>query len=153
VLRAGRQDSIFCTAIRRSDVVQNILCCLACSVHNGPPSPKFQILPSQLRQTADRAIGLSLATTIHLFNNYLHAMYIYMSSFSSYFPSLSPPSPYASFVFIVLSLALSLSAHLSLYILHSFLCALFPSISIFCSKHLTLSSTITFLYKKNLIIR
>ncbi len=43
-----------------SNAVQNILCWLACSVHNGPPSPKFQILPSQLRQTADRAAGLTI---------------------------------------------------------------------------------------------
>ncbi len=40
--------------------VQNLLCWLACFVLNGPPSPKFQILPSQLRQTADRAAGLSI---------------------------------------------------------------------------------------------
>ncbi len=33
---------------------------VACCVHNGPPSPKFQILPSQLRQTADRAAGLCI---------------------------------------------------------------------------------------------
>jgi hypothetical protein len=43
-----------------SDAVQNILCWLVCYVHNGPPSPKFQILPSQLRQTADRVTGLSI---------------------------------------------------------------------------------------------
>ncbi len=41
-----------------SVAVQNLLCWLACSVHNGPPSPKFKILPSQLRQTADRAAVL-----------------------------------------------------------------------------------------------
>ncbi len=46
--------------VLQSDPVQNIRCWLACSVHNGPPSPKFQILPSQLRQTADRAAGLSI---------------------------------------------------------------------------------------------
>ncbi len=40
--------------------VQNLLCWLACYVHNGPPSPKFQIPPSQLRQPADRAAGLSV---------------------------------------------------------------------------------------------
>ncbi len=33
---------------------------VACCVHNGPPSPKFQILPSQLRQTTDRAAGLCI---------------------------------------------------------------------------------------------
>jgi hypothetical protein len=47
-------------SVLRSDAVQNILCWLACSVHDGPPSPQFQILPSQLRQTADRAAGLSI---------------------------------------------------------------------------------------------
>ncbi len=45
-------------SVLRSAKVQNILCWLACFVHNGPPSPKFQILPSQLRLTADRAVGL-----------------------------------------------------------------------------------------------
>jgi hypothetical protein len=57
VYRAGTStvDSVL-----RSDAVQNILCWLACSVHNGPPSPMFQILPSQLRQKADRATGLSI---------------------------------------------------------------------------------------------
>ncbi len=47
-------------SVLRSVAVQNILCWLACCVHNRPPSPKFQILPSQLRQTADRAAGLSI---------------------------------------------------------------------------------------------
>ncbi len=47
-------------ASQRSVAVQNILCWLACCVHNRPPSPKFQIFPSQLRQTADRAAGLSI---------------------------------------------------------------------------------------------
>ncbi len=46
--------------VLRSVAVQNILCWLACFVHNGPPSPKFQILPSQLRQRADRAAGLCI---------------------------------------------------------------------------------------------
>jgi hypothetical protein len=50
-------STVFCTVIRS---VQNILCWLACSVHNRPPSPKFQFLPSQLRQRADRAAGLSI---------------------------------------------------------------------------------------------
>ncbi len=52
---ASKVDSVL-----RSDAVQNILCWLACSVHNGPPSPRFQIPPSQLRQRADRAAGLSV---------------------------------------------------------------------------------------------
>ncbi len=47
-------------SVLRSVAVQNILCWLACCVHNRPPSPKFQIFPSQLRQTADRAAGLSI---------------------------------------------------------------------------------------------
>jgi hypothetical protein len=46
--------------VLRSVAVQNLLGWLACSVHNGPPSPKFQILPSQLRQRADRAASLSV---------------------------------------------------------------------------------------------
>jgi hypothetical protein len=58
------EDCPLCTEQAASTVdsvaVQNILCWLACSVHNGPPSPKFQILPSQLRQTADRAAGLCI---------------------------------------------------------------------------------------------
>ncbi len=32
-------------SVLRSDAVQNKLCWLAWYVHNGPPSPKFQILP------------------------------------------------------------------------------------------------------------
>jgi hypothetical protein len=47
-------------SVLRSDAVQNKLCWLACSVHKGPPSPKFQIPPSQLRQRADRAAGRSV---------------------------------------------------------------------------------------------
>ncbi len=47
-------------SVLRSDAVQNKLCWLAWYVHNGPPSPKFQILPSQPRQTADRAASLSI---------------------------------------------------------------------------------------------
>jgi hypothetical protein len=47
-------------SVLRSVAVQNVLCWLACFVHNVPPSPKFQILPSQLRQRADRAAGLSI---------------------------------------------------------------------------------------------
>ncbi len=43
-----------------SDAVQNKLCWLACYVHNRPPSPKFQILTSKLRQMADRADSLSI---------------------------------------------------------------------------------------------
>jgi hypothetical protein len=53
--KADSQYIRFCTAIV---AVQNILGWLAYFVHNEPPSPKFQILPSQLRQTADRAAGL-----------------------------------------------------------------------------------------------
>ncbi len=45
------QEASTVDSVLRSDAVQNILCWLACSVHNGPHSPKFQILPSQLRQT------------------------------------------------------------------------------------------------------
>jgi hypothetical protein len=37
-----------------------VVCWLACFVHNGPPSPEFQILASQLRQRVDRAAGLSI---------------------------------------------------------------------------------------------
>jgi hypothetical protein len=40
-------------SVQRSVIVQK----LACFLDDGPPSPKFQILPSQLRQTADRAAG------------------------------------------------------------------------------------------------
>jgi hypothetical protein len=47
-------------SVLRSDAIQNLLCWLACSVLNGPPPPKFQIPPSQLRQRADRAAGLSV---------------------------------------------------------------------------------------------
>jgi hypothetical protein len=47
-------------SVLRSDAVQILLCWLACFVHNRPPSPKFQIFPSQLRQRADRAAGLSI---------------------------------------------------------------------------------------------
>jgi hypothetical protein len=53
VYTAGQpaQYILYCT-------LQNILCRLACFVHNSPTSPKFQILPSQLRLTADRAAGI-----------------------------------------------------------------------------------------------
>ncbi len=47
-------------SVLRSVALQNTLCWLAYFVHNRPPSPKFQILPSQLRLTADRASGLSI---------------------------------------------------------------------------------------------
>jgi hypothetical protein len=47
-------------SILRSVAVQNLLRLLACFVHNRPPSPKFQILPRQLRLMADRAAGLSI---------------------------------------------------------------------------------------------
>ncbi len=47
-------------SVLRSGAVQNLLCWLARYVHNGPPSPKFQIPSSQLRQRADRAAGLSI---------------------------------------------------------------------------------------------
>ncbi len=52
---ASTEDSVL-----GSDAVQNLLCWLACYVLSGPPSPKFQITPSQLRQRADRAAGLSI---------------------------------------------------------------------------------------------
>jgi hypothetical protein len=55
-----KQTASTIDSVQRSVAVQNILCWLACFVHNGPPSPKFQILPSQLRQTADRAAGLCI---------------------------------------------------------------------------------------------
>ncbi len=55
--KQASQHSIFCTAITRSTEYTVLA---GCSVHNGPPSPKFQILPSQLRQTADRAAGLHM---------------------------------------------------------------------------------------------
>ncbi len=54
------QPACIVDSVLRSDAVQNLLCWLACFVHNGPPSPKFQIFPSQLRQTADRAASLSI---------------------------------------------------------------------------------------------
>ncbi len=47
-------------SVLRSDPVQNILCWLACSVHNRPPSAKFQILLSKLRQMADSAASLCI---------------------------------------------------------------------------------------------
>jgi hypothetical protein len=47
-------------SVLQFDAVQNLLCWLACFVHKGPPLPKFQIFPSQLRQTADRAASLSI---------------------------------------------------------------------------------------------
>ncbi len=52
--KAGSQPSIFCTAIRYSTeyTVQAGLLCT--------PLAKFQILPSQLRLTADRAAGLCI---------------------------------------------------------------------------------------------
>jgi hypothetical protein len=53
--KQASQHSRFCTAIRRS--TEYTLCWLAC---NRPPSLKFQILSSQLRQMANRAAGLSI---------------------------------------------------------------------------------------------
>ncbi len=56
-------------SVLQSDAVQNLLCWLACFGHNGPPSPKFQIFPNQLRQMADRGCrsiykeSLALPTT------------------------------------------------------------------------------------------
>jgi hypothetical protein len=47
-------------SVLRSVAIQNLLCWLSCFVYSGPPSPKFQILPSQLRQPADRAAGLCI---------------------------------------------------------------------------------------------
>ncbi len=48
-------------SVLRSVAVQNLLCWLACFVlYNRPPSPKFQIFPSQLSQTAVRAAGLGI---------------------------------------------------------------------------------------------
>jgi hypothetical protein len=47
-------------SVLRSVAVQNLLRWPACYVHNRPPSPKFQIPPSQLRQRADRAASLSV---------------------------------------------------------------------------------------------
>jgi hypothetical protein len=52
---ASTEDSVL-----RSAAILNILCWLACYVLNGPPSPKFQIPPSKLRQRVDRAAGLSV---------------------------------------------------------------------------------------------
>ncbi len=56
----SKQAASIVYSVIRSDAVQNILCWLTCYVHKRPPSPKFQILPSQLRQTEDRAPGLCL---------------------------------------------------------------------------------------------
>ncbi len=55
--KQASQNSRFCTAIIRS-TESTVLA--GCSVHNRPPSPKYQILPSQLKQTADRAAGLRI---------------------------------------------------------------------------------------------
>ncbi len=47
-------------SVLRSVALHNILCRLACFVHNWPHSPKFQIIPSQLSQTTDRSAGLCI---------------------------------------------------------------------------------------------
>jgi hypothetical protein len=47
-------------SVQQSVAVQTLMCWLDCFVHNGPLSPKFQIVPSQLRQTEDRAAGLRI---------------------------------------------------------------------------------------------
>ncbi len=56
--KQASQHSILCTAISCSKEYR--IQCAGCFLHNGPPSPKFQILHCQLRQTADRAAGLSI---------------------------------------------------------------------------------------------
>jgi hypothetical protein len=63
-------------SVLRSVAEQNRLRWLACFVHNRSPSPKFQILPSQLRLTADRAAGLSikgLCTRLTHSSEHLHS--------------------------------------------------------------------------------
>jgi hypothetical protein len=81
VYEAGSQHSRFFTAIRCSPGY-TVLCWLACSVHNGPPSPKFQILPGQLRQTADRAACLSIKSlctqllTVNIYCTLVWSVYI-----------------------------------------------------------------------------
>jgi hypothetical protein len=58
VYKAG-QPAQYVGSVLRSVAVQNLLRWLACFVHNRPPSPKFQILPSQLRRSAGRDASLS----------------------------------------------------------------------------------------------
>ncbi len=59
-LLCTKQAARIVDSVLRLDAVQNLLCWLACFIHNRPPSPNFQIFHRQLRQMADRAVGLSI---------------------------------------------------------------------------------------------